>query len=152
MNLREARLLRPKEVAVLIRQALAVRWPKRKFSVRTHVYAGGASVRVSWPFVSEVDDTECLLIARQFQGKGFDGMNDSSFDIYSWLAPGPKAALAYYPATFNQSPDELPKPWPCEDAELVCFGVWVFAGSTDRPRREETADEADASLCDPLPF
>ena len=150
MNLREARSLRPKEVAVLIRQALAVRWPKRKFSVRTEVYAGGASVQVSWPFVSEVDDTEAFMIARQFQGKDFDGMTDSTLHLYHWLSPGPKATLAYCPATFN-SPAEA-RPNPCDDAELVCFGVWVSAGSTGRPRREETADEADASLCDPLPF
>ena len=148
MDLGEARHLLPKETAVLIRQALAVLWPRRKFKVRTHVYAGGASVYVSWPFVSEEDDREVTRVARQFDGRGFCGMTDSAFYVYRWLAPGPRASLAYYPATFNAPADE--RPTPCADAELVCFGVSVSAGSTDRPPRRET--EVARGVDDGLPF
>lgn len=147
MNPKGVRHLRPKEVAVLIRQALAVRWPKRKFRVRTHSYAGGASVYVSWSFVSDVDDSEVRRVARQFNGREFDGMTDGTLYLYHWLAAGPRASLAYYPATFNTPAEERQKP--CEDAELVEFGVSVSAGSIREPPPPDPTERAPD---DSLPF
>ncbi len=62
------------ETAKLVRQALKDAHPGVKFSVRSHNYAGGASVRVNWtdgPTCREVEAT-----ANRYAGADFDGMTD----------------------------------------------------------------------------
>lgn len=64
------------DTAKLIRKALKEAFPEIKFSVRSSVYAGGASVQVRWfmgPLVAEVE-----TIAKAFSGASFDGMTDST--------------------------------------------------------------------------
>ena len=68
------RHLSPAETAKLVRQALKDAHPGVKFSVRSHTYAGGASVRVNWtdgPTEHEVKATTEL-----YAGATFDGMTD----------------------------------------------------------------------------
>jgi hypothetical protein len=68
------RYLSAAETAKLVRQALNDAHPGVKFSVRSHNYAGGASVRVNWtdgPTCREVEAT-----ARRYAGADFDGMTD----------------------------------------------------------------------------
>jgi hypothetical protein len=65
----------PADTAKLIRSALKAAFPGVKFSVRTSIYSGGASINVSWtdgPAESSVD-----AIAKTYRGADFDGMTDS---------------------------------------------------------------------------
>lgn len=62
------------ETAKMVRKALAEAFPGVKFSVRSSVYAGGASIRVNWidgPNTKQVEG-----IAETFSGSYFDGMID----------------------------------------------------------------------------
>lgn len=74
-NLTQARkYLTCAETAKLIRKALKEAFPEVKFGVRSHTYAGGASINVVWidgPLTSQVEK-----IAKLFSGASFDGMQD----------------------------------------------------------------------------
>lgn len=62
------------DTAKLLRAALKSNFPGVKFSVRSSVYSGGASIRVNWidgPFIKEVDP-----IAQRYAGATFDGSID----------------------------------------------------------------------------
>lgn len=64
----------PADTAKELRKALKEAFPGQVFSVRTHTYAGGASIRVRYvdgPGPQEVED-----VARKFRGASFDGMTD----------------------------------------------------------------------------
>ena len=62
------------ETAKLLRQALKAAFPGVKFSVRSSVYAGGASIDVSWTDGPTEPDVE--HITRLYTGATFDGMVD----------------------------------------------------------------------------
>lgn len=69
-----AKYLTCAETAKLIRDALKGAFPGVKFGVRSHVYAGGASINVSWtdgPTTEAVDQA-----VRRYNGATFDGMQD----------------------------------------------------------------------------
>ncbi|MDP3554840.1 LPD29 domain-containing protein [Methylocystis sp.] len=62
------------DTAKLIRRALKEAFPEVKFSVRSHVYSGGASINVGWtdgPTTKQVE-----RVAKTFEGAYFDGMTD----------------------------------------------------------------------------
>ena len=62
------------ETAKMIRAALKESFPKVRFGVRSHVYSGGASIRVTWtdgPNTAQVES-----IVQRFSGAVFDGMID----------------------------------------------------------------------------
>ncbi len=62
------------ETAKFVRRDLKARWPRCKFSVRSHNYPGGSSIYVRWtdgPTVAEVD-----ALVKQYEGADFDGMID----------------------------------------------------------------------------
>jgi len=62
------------DTAKLMRAALKAQFPGVKFSVRSDVYSGGASIRVTWtdgPFANDVEK-----IAKRYEGATFDGMID----------------------------------------------------------------------------
>lgn len=62
------------ETAKLIRQALKESFPKQKFTVRSSVYSGGASINVKWldgPMAATVEP-----ILGMFKASYFDGMID----------------------------------------------------------------------------
>ena len=62
------------ETAKLLRGALKEALPDVQFSVRSHTYSGGASIRVRWtdgPNQAQVDS-----IAKHYAGATFDGMID----------------------------------------------------------------------------
>ena len=63
------------ETAKLVRTALREAFPEIKFSVKSRVYSGGASINVKWtdgPTSTQVEE-----IAKRFAGATFDGMTDS---------------------------------------------------------------------------
>ena len=69
------RYISPADTAKLVRAALKAAFPAEKFRVRTHVYAGGASIDVNWtdgPTAARVDRE-----VQRFAGARFDGMDDS---------------------------------------------------------------------------
>ena len=71
------------ETAKLVRAALKEVFPGVKFSVKSSVYAGGASINVSYtdgPSASQVEG-----IAKAFQGAYFDGMTDYKGCNYNTL-------------------------------------------------------------------
>lgn len=72
--LQKTRYLTCAETAKLLRKALKAAFPATRFSVRSHTYAGGASIHVGWtdgPTTKRVDE-----VAQQFRGATFNGMQD----------------------------------------------------------------------------
>jgi hypothetical protein len=80
------------EVAKLVRKHLRAAFPGVRFSVRTERYAGGSSVDVLWTDGPTVDAVEAITAA--FAGRGFNGMDDSTFSKGSWYCPDHGARLA----------------------------------------------------------
>src|SRR5688572_23423526 len=84
------------QTAKLLRSALKATFPPVKFSVRSRVYSGGASIDVSWeggPCSLLVDRVCC-----DYKGADFDGMVDLKTYRASYLLPDGSALLSsYYP-------------------------------------------------------
>lgn len=81
------RYLTVAETAKHIRVALKARIPGQKFSVRSHSYAGGASINVGWVDGPNVDEVEAVVKA--FAGATFDGMIDlKSYHTNLVVMPG----------------------------------------------------------------
>jgi hypothetical protein len=85
------------ETAKLVRGALKKAFPTIKFSVRSHVYAGGASIDVNWTDGPSTKDVESVTNA--YAGGGFDGMIDMAYSKESWLMPDGSAAFGSCPGT-----------------------------------------------------
>lgn len=152
-----SRYLSCAETAKLVRKALKDAFPGVKFSVRSSVYSGGASIDVGWtdgPTSKEVE-----AVAKQYQGGDFDGMIDMKVSHTHFLMPDGSAALASTPGT-EGSLGCIPrehhfKPHP--EAERVKFGAdFVFCNRTIsaafKARTAEawqamTADERCRLLC-----
>lgn len=62
------------ETAKIVRTALKEAFPKIKFSVRSHVYAGGATIDISYTDGPQQKVVE--RVAKAFEGATFDGMTD----------------------------------------------------------------------------
>lgn len=115
------------ETAKLLRAALKKAFPGVKFSVRSDVYAGGASIRVRWTDGPSKKAVEA--VAKPYAGGGFDGMIDMAYHTQSWLMPDGSVSAAYSPGTSGSrgmhEGYSYPKPSP--DAKLVSFGAdFVF--------------------------
>ena len=111
------------ETAKLVRQALKAAFPGQRFSVRSDVYSGGASIRVRWtdgPRESDVDP-----VVKAFAGSRFDGMIDLAYGAAHALSPdGEVMLLGTYGHSFGNEPlAEVPDGW-----TPVRFGAdYVFA-------------------------
>ncbi len=68
------RYLTTAETAKLLRQELKRRFPATKFSVRSHVYAGGSSIDVGW--TDGPTEQRVKSITAHYEGADFDGMID----------------------------------------------------------------------------
>ena len=100
------------ETAKYVRVALKKAFPNQKFSVRSHVYSGGASIDVSWD--NGVSTDKVNEVIKQFEGAGFDGMIDLKYYKDHWLLPNGEVVLArsegtqgsngYYPAVNTNKP------------------------------------------------
>ena len=119
----KTRYLTCAETAKLVRAALAKNFPGVKFSVRSDVYSGGASIHVRWvlgPTTKEVD-----AIAGQYGSASFDGMIDMETHYQHWLLPDGSTQIESGPGTEGSRgtiPRIDPQPKP-EGAELVSFGA-----------------------------
>ena len=131
INKEETTYLSCAETAKLIRKALKEKFPKEKFSVRSSVYAGGASIDVGWTDGVAYEGVNDLI--KQFAGAGFDGMIDYKFYKDHWILPDGSVVLArsegssctggYNPSVKNEKPHQ--------DAKKVSFGAdYVFANRT----------------------
>jgi hypothetical protein len=109
----ETKYLSCAETAKLVRTALKKNFPGVKFSVRSSVYSGGASIDVSWvlgPTAKEVD-----AVAGQYESADFDGSIDMETRYDHWLlpdgsviikhGPGTEGSMGYIPAVSNPMPD-----------------------------------------------
>ena len=108
----ETKYLSCAETAKLVRAALKKNFPGVKFSVRSSVYSGGASIDVSWvlgPTTKEVD-----AVAGQYESADFDGSIDMETRYDHWLmpdgsaiikhGPGTEGSMGYIPAVENPMP------------------------------------------------
>jgi hypothetical protein len=80
------------EVAKMIRRDNKRTFPGVKFSVRTERYSGGSSVDIFWTDGPTVDQVEKVTAA--YSGRGFNGMDDSTYSKSSWYCPTHGARLA----------------------------------------------------------
>jgi hypothetical protein len=74
-----------REAAKLMRAALKSKWPGVRFSVRIDRYSMGCSTNISWtdgPATREVE-----AVVGPYSGDRFDGMDDSTYVVQSWLRP-----------------------------------------------------------------
>ena len=108
----ETKYLSCAETAKFVRTALKKNFPGVKFSVRSNVYSGGASIDVSWvlgPTTKEVD-----AVAGQYESADFDGSIDMETHYDHWLlpdgsaiikhGPGTEGSMGYIPAVSNPMP------------------------------------------------
>ena len=108
----ETKYLSCAETAKLVRTALKKNFPGVKFSVRSSVYSGGASIDVLWvlgPTTKEVD-----AVAGQYESADFDGSIDMETRYDHWLlpdgsaiikhGPGTEGSMGYIPAVSNSMP------------------------------------------------
>ena len=116
------------ETAKLVRKELKKNFPSQKFSVRSSVYSGGASIDVSW--TDGVQSDEVNKVIKQFEGAGFDGMIDLKYYINHWILPDGSIITARNQGTsdsggvYDGYENEKPHP----DAKKVSFGAdYVFA-------------------------
>jgi hypothetical protein len=71
------------DTAKLVRAALKESFPGVKFSVKSSVYAGGASINVAYTDGPSAGQVEA--VAKAFQGAYFDGMTDYKGSNYNTL-------------------------------------------------------------------
>ncbi len=111
------------ETAKFIRKDLKTHFPDTKFSVRSHVYAGGASINVRWIDAQPEKDIEA--IARRYESSGFDGMIDYKYSKSHWLLPDGSIVLAFCEDTLECRGvvKGVDTPKPHKDAQAVRFGA-----------------------------
>jgi hypothetical protein len=116
------------ETAKLIRVQLKAKFPGIKFSVKSSVYSGGASIDVAW----EDGPTQKMVeaVTGPFAGGGFDGMIDMAYSVTAFLLPDGSAAFAQTGGT-DGSGGMVPAGkafMPVAGAKRVRFGAdYVFA-------------------------
>lgn len=130
------------DTAKLVRQALRAAFPAVKFSVKSHVYSGGASINVRWtngPLRQAVE-----AVAKTYEGARFDGMEDLKVRDTHWLRPDGSVLVHYAaPTAIYRGEDnrDLAPVIPA-DAKLVRFGAdFIFC---DRELADRTGWMAEA--------
>jgi hypothetical protein len=109
------------ETAKLLRQALKESFPKQKFSVRSSVYSGGASIHVKWMDGPTAASVEPIL--GMFKASYFDGMIDYQGSRYHALDGAP----VHFGSDFVFAERRMTKPM----AEAVAAKVAEKFGRTD---------------------
>jgi len=115
------------ETAKLIRAQLKAEFPGVKFSVKSKVYSGGASITVGWtdgPTGKAVD-----AVVQVYSGAGFDGMIDMKYNKTAWLMPDGTATFAKTAGTAGSmgTVSSAQEMQPSFKAEQVSFGAdYVF--------------------------
>ena len=143
----ETKYLSCAETAKLIRAQLKKEFPGQKFSVRSHVYAGGASINVDW--TDRVGEKAVTKLVKKFEGKGFDGMIDMAYNKSIWLLPNGDAEYGESPGTFGsggvRNAYNIEKPHP--DAVLISPGAdYIFANKEISAELQEKTARAVAKI------
>ena len=115
------------DTAKLIRSALKRSFPSTKFSVKSHVYTGGASINVRW--TDGPTDALVSNMTKPFSGGNFDSSIDMATTHTSWLRPDGTACMASDPGTSGSMGSRSPsREWmPEPGCRLVSFGSkYVF--------------------------
>ncbi len=119
------------ETAKLLRAQLKKAFPGVKFSVRSKVYSGGASIDVSYTDGPTTDAVDA--VCQPFKGGDFDGMVDLKISNVSWLTPDGVAGLARGGGGGSTIPEfygDAPGP----TAKLVHFGAdFIFTRRDHSP-------------------
>ena len=84
------------ECARVLRQELKGKFPGIKFSIRSHSYAGGSSIRVNWLWGPSTD--EVSLITRNYTYGDFNGMTDM-YEYDPTKGAGPKVSYIFLTRT-----------------------------------------------------
>ena len=129
------RYLRCKETAKLLRVRLKKEFPGTKFSVRSDVYAGGASIRVEYTDGPALKDVEA--VCNEYNGSGFDGMIDMKIHYQHYILPDGQVCLYKSPGTVGSGgyKDKIDNELP-EGAEAVSFGAdYVFVNKNNTVKR-----------------
>lgn len=129
----EKKYLTCAETAKLVRKALKEAFPKVKFSVRSDVYSGGASIDVSWtdgPIQKTVENS-----IKKFEGSDFDGMIDLKTYIEHWLMPDGSVVVARrYGHSYSEQNFTEQNTQPHPEAQLVSMGAdFIFANRNLSP-------------------
>lgn len=84
------------ETARLVRAQLKRTFPGIKFYVRSHNYAGGASINVDFiPKDGGPDWRKVQAAVQQYAAREFDSMIDYGWRVRSWLNPDGTSIVAY---------------------------------------------------------
>ena len=120
--------------AKLVRAALKKAFPAVKFSVRSSVYSGGASINIGWtdgPSTKAVEQ-----VAKVYAGGEFDGMIDMAYSKEAWLMPDGSAAFGSSPGSQGSMGVDpgFDYPAPSPEAKKVQFGAdYVFCNKNYSP-------------------
>jgi hypothetical protein len=129
------------ETAKLVRKALKEAFPKEKFSVRSHTYAGGASIRIGWTDGPQTADVDTVV--GKFAGSGFDGMIDLKTSNSHWLYPDGTVELFEYQIGHSYGSTTLDLTGEKVDEEAAAnyrAGVRAAMGITNYVAGDETSD------------
>lgn len=123
----QARYISCTDTAKLLRKVLKAKFPRTKFSVKSKIYSGGASITVGWLDGPTAKLVESVTSA--YAGGGFDGMIDLAYSSYAWLMPDGTVTFAKTRGTAGSggtvSSDQALQP--SFKSELVRFGAdYVF--------------------------
>jgi len=130
-----------KETAAMIRRYLKRRFPGVRFYVKMD--AGGGAVDVDW--IDGPTEAAVRGALAGFNGRGFDGMTDSNYYVYSWLLPDGSAVIAG--ADWVPSGNAFWHPKPHPEARLVSFSCFVFTHRHySRELLESIAQKAGANV------
>lgn len=130
------RYLTAPQTAKHVRAALKASFPGVKFSVRSDVYAGGASIRVHW--VDGPTSRAVEAVTAVFAGGRFDGQTDLAYNAQHWLCQthGSRTAAIYGNSYNSETAGVGVGNGPvasrcCGDVELVQYGAnYVFVTRT----------------------
>lgn len=132
MTTTERQYLSCADTAKLLRSHLKRGFPGVKFSVRSHTYAGGASVDVSW--TDGPTDAQVSAVTNTYSGARFDGMIDMASYVSHWLEADGTVTVAHDGGTEDQrgSRGEVFGSRRTADAVLVHLGAnYVFTHRTE---------------------
>jgi len=145
----EKRYLSCAETAKLVREAVKRHFPGTRFSVRSDNYAGGASIHVSWALGPTTKEVE--VVAKQFEGKDFDGMIDMACHYDHWLLPDGTTRIRHTPGTEGSRGmiQAIDNPIPPVGAEAVRFGAdYIFCERSYGENENGLNEKVSRAMCE----
>lgn len=110
-----------REVAAMVRNFLAGRFPITRFSVRIERHAAGGWIDVRWSNGPSRETIAELL--RPYSGRYTDGATDTTYDTDTWLCEEHGLGRAQVRGGGSGEPEAAPC---CDFAELVSMGAGLI--------------------------